>query len=80
MKIERNDFNLNQKDLVIININLKANIKEQINQLNPKSLFDYTKIHNEIYDNCTNTLYMDILGQVFCPGLYGLQYLAKCNI
>jgi hypothetical protein len=57
-------------------INLLGNITEQINELCPKSNNDFQKIYNEVWDNCTEILYMDEYGQVWNRGIY----IAKCKI
>jgi hypothetical protein len=57
-------------------IDLNEDITEQINELCPKSQNDFTKLYNEVYDNCIDTLYMDECGQVWSRGIY----IAKCKL
>jgi hypothetical protein len=61
-------------------INPNGDIKEQIEELSPRSGWDAESLYNEINDNLTNVLYMDESGQVFTRRAHGMQYLAKCRI
>lgn len=70
---------INGEEYAKITFNPHGNIEEQIEELSPKSLADIHAIHDEIWDNMTNTVFMDECGQLWVMRSHGLQYLAKCK-
>ncbi len=76
----------NRSELAKITFNPKGNIAEQIKDNfgeSIRTIGDYNSIYNEVYDNMTNKLYMDEVGQIWKPiagELNDYQYIAKCRI
>ena len=69
---------LNYNEMVKIKIDPYFSIAEQLENegIIPKSVEDEKNLYDEIYDNLTDSLWVDECGQIFARGLY----IAKCKM